>query len=156
MMLAFYLGIGFAVVVVVINSARFKQSVVADQAYTFSSAVMLCAAVIGTRIVFALPLELPSNWIFLITEVHGVHRYLTAIRRPLFVLGILLPWTACAITFFIIWPWRAAAAHVGILGLWGLFLAYLCLGGYRKIPSPVPTCRGNRNSTWPSWLEWRC
>ena len=114
----------------------------------------MCVCVVGTRIVFSVPLALWANWIFRLTEVRGVPEYLVAIRRPLFVLAVAPLWTASAALFLSIWPWRTAAGHLVVLGLWETILAYLCLHGFQKIPFTCSYCRVNHSSTWRSWRLW--
>jgi hypothetical protein len=133
--LAFYLGIGFAIVLLFIKTPRAQQQLLADNmTLLFSSVVMMCFCVVGTRVVFSIPLDLRANWIFRITEVRGMREYLAAIRRPLFVLAVAPVWAASAALLLSIWPWRLAAGHLPVLGLWGMILAYLCLHGFQKIP----------------------
>ena len=135
MMLAFYLGIGFAIVILFMKTPRAQQQLSAANApLLFSSFVIMCAWVVGTRIVFSMPLALRANWIFRLTEVRSAPEYLAAIRRPLFVLAVAPVWAASAALFLSIWPWRMAAGHLVVLGLWGMILAYFCLLGFQKIP----------------------
>jgi hypothetical protein len=131
--LAFYLGIGFAIVTMLAKSARgpWRQ---ASVPLIVSTIVMMTAWVVGTRVVFAMPLDLRANWIFPVTSIHRTQEYLAAIRRPLFVLSVGPVWLASAAVFFWAWPWRPAAGHLLILGLWGTILAYISLHGFHKIP----------------------
>jgi hypothetical protein len=136
-MLAFYLGIGFAIAISLMKSGVSHEENFADQANApllFSSFVIMSVWVVGTRVVFSMPLALESNWVFRITEVRGTPEYLAAIRRPLFALAVAPVWVASAAVFLSIWPWRLAAGHLVVLGLWGMILAYLCLQGFQKIP----------------------
>jgi hypothetical protein len=134
-MLAFYLGIGFALVILFMKTPRAREQLVADKApLLFSSILIMCVWVVGTRVVFSMPLDLRANWIFRMTQVRGAPEYLAAIRRPLFVLAVAPVWTASAGLFLSIWPWRPVAGHLVVLGLWGMILAYVCLHGFQKIP----------------------
>jgi hypothetical protein len=136
-MLAFYLGIGFAIVVLLVKPMLMRQKMVSDQAHALlmvSTFLIMCFAVVGTRVVFSLPLAIRANWIFRITEVRGAPAYLAAIRRPLFVLAVAPVWTASAALLLSIWPWRLAAGHLVVLGLWGMILSYICLHEFQKIP----------------------
>jgi hypothetical protein len=134
-MLAFYLGIGFALVILFMRTPRAQQQLLANNStLLFSSFVIMCVWVVGTRVVFSMPLDLRANGIFRMTQVRGTAEYLAAIRRPLFVLAVAPVWAASAALFLSIWPWRPAAAHLVLLGLWGTMLAYLCLHGFQKIP----------------------
>ena len=134
-MLAFYLGIGFAIVIFFMKTPRAQQQLLADNTpLLFSSVVFMCVWVLGTRVVFSMPLDLRANWIFRITEVRGTQEYLAAIRRPIFVLAVAPVWAASAALFLSIWPWRPVVGHLALLGLWGMILAYTCLHGFQKIP----------------------
>jgi hypothetical protein len=135
MMLAFYLGIGFAIVILFMKTPRAHHQLLADNApLLLSSVVIMCVWVVGTRVVFSMPLDLRANWIFRITQVHGAPEYLAAIRRPLFVLAVTPVWAASAGLFLSIWPWLRACGHLAVLGLWGVILSYVCLHGFQKLP----------------------
>jgi hypothetical protein len=54
-----------------------------------ASIVMMALAVVGTRVVFALPLELRANWIFRITGVAPGPETLAAGRRSLLLPDLL-------------------------------------------------------------------
>ena len=108
-----------------------------DQANTrplFSTFVIMTVWVVGTRVVFSMPLTLRANWIFRMTEVRGPCEYFAAIRRSLFVLAVAPVWLATALLLVWIWPWRLVAGHLVVLGLWGMIVAYVGLPGLQKIP----------------------
>jgi hypothetical protein len=145
-MLAFYLGIGFAMVLLSVNARHAEEELWTDRSpLLFASIVMMCFCVVGTRVVFSMPLDLRANWIFRMTEVRGAHEYMAAIRRPLFVLAVAPVWAASAALFFRIWPWRPAAEHLAVLGLWGIILGYVCLYGFQKIPFTCSYLSGKSN-----------
>ena len=95
---------------------------------------MMSSAVVGARVVFSMPLELRANWIFRVMPPPGVPRCLAASRRALYGLAVTPVWAVLAALFFWIWPWRAAAGHLLVLGLLGMIVAELCLHGFQKIP----------------------
>jgi len=140
--LSFYLGVGFALDVLFLKSPPPHQGglIVADPWHhlslplLYSTIVMLCLAVAGTRAVFALPLELRANWVFRILPLAGTPQCLIAARRALVVLALVPIWIASAALFFSMWPWRPAAGHLVVLGLLGLILADICVYGFRKLP----------------------
>jgi hypothetical protein len=134
--LAFYLGIGFALVSLLWKNGgpRRQADIPSIVSPIFSSIVMMTAWVVGTRVVFAMPLDLRANWMFRVTSVHRTPEYLAAIRRPLFVLSVGPVWLVSAAVFLSAWPWRPAVEHLVILGLWGTILAYVSLYGFHKIP----------------------
>jgi len=135
--LAFYLGIGFAIVIFLLRGGVARGEQFASHENTrllFSSFVILCVWIVGTRIVFSIPLALRANWIFRITQIRSAPEYLSASRRALFVLAVAPVWLASATFFLSIWPWQAAMEHLMILGLWGMAGAYVSLIGFQKIP----------------------
>ena len=80
MILAFYLGIGFALTIFLLKApaeAATRGRGASDpwhEANTpllAASIVMMALAIVGTRVVFAMPLDLRANWIFRVTGVRG-------------------------------------------------------------------------------------
>jgi hypothetical protein len=100
----------------------------------FSSLLMLCVWVVGTRVAFSRPLDLRANWIFHVTPVRNGAACLSATRRALLALSVFPVWTGCAALFLWFWPWPAVAKHLLLFGLLGSLLADLSLTGFRKIP----------------------
>jgi hypothetical protein len=131
--LAFYLGIGFAIVALMWRAPHGRTQN-ADIPLIVSSIIMMTTWVVGTRVVFTMPLDLRANWIFRVTSIRPAPAYLAAIRRPLFVLSVGPVWLASTAVFLWAWPWLPAAGHLMILGLWGTILAYVSLYGFHKIP----------------------
>jgi hypothetical protein len=99
-----------------------------------ASALMICASAVGTRIVFAMPLEPRANWLFRILPLPAMPRCLPAIRRSLYTIALAPVWLLAAALLFWLWPWRIAAGHLAILALIGIIVAELFLAGFRKIP----------------------
>ena len=132
--LAFYWGIGFAIVILLAKTRFAQQAPQVNVSMLVSSIVMLCVAVLGTRVVFSMPLELRANWIFRMAPVRGGPEFLAATRRSLFVLAVIPVWAASATLFLSVWPWRSAIGHLIVLGLLAIIFADLCLLGFRKIP----------------------
>jgi hypothetical protein len=139
--LAFYLGIAFAVTVLVLKTPPPpRQLIVSDPWHhagvplLVSNVVILCLAALGVRAVFGLPLELRANWAFRIMPLRGAPPCLAAARRALLVLAVTPVWCASAALFLTIWPWREAVGHLVALSLLGLAVAEACLLGFQKIP----------------------
>ena len=80
-LLAFYWGIGFAITTLFVTvffrgvkSATLSQESLWHERSVpliASNVVMLMTAVLGARVVFALPRDLRANWIFRITPLRG-------------------------------------------------------------------------------------
>ena len=95
---------------------------------------VMCITVVGTRVVFSMPISLRANWIFRVTQVSRAWEYMAAIRRPLFALGVAPVWILSAGILFSLWPWQLVVDHLVVLGLLGTNVEYLCLASFRKIP----------------------
>lgn len=121
MNLAFYLGVGFAMVAVL-------------KAPLPSSLLMLCMSIIGTRLAFSRPLDLRANWLFRILPVSGATLARTTARRALFTLALLPVTIAAAVWFLRSWPAVDAAKHLLFLALFGILLVEAWLITFRKIP----------------------
>jgi hypothetical protein len=144
LILAFYLGVGLAFTVLLLpllattpqrpGGPAINLWHEADTPLLTASIMMMALAVMGARVVFALPLELRANWIFRAVGVHDAGEILIASRRALLLLSVVPVWLISAAVCFWLWPWRQAAAHLAVLGLLGMMLADFCLWSFRKIP----------------------
>jgi hypothetical protein len=139
--LAFYLGGGFAIAAMYLESVReITQSRWIDlvERVNFpilaASILMLCALWLGIRTVFSLPLNLRANWVFRVTAPPGGLVCLSAIRRALVAASVLPALAASAALLLRFWPWTTVAEHLLVLGLLGSLLADISLRGFRKIP----------------------
>jgi hypothetical protein len=151
---AFYLGIGLAITIFFMRTPAAQQlsAATADNLWHQVSVPLLAASVmmvgvcvLGTRVVFSMPLDLRANWIFRVTPLRGGLECLAARRRALYALGVAPVWTASAALFLWLWPWRPAAGHLVVLGLAGVILAELCLAGTQKIPFACSYLPGKSN-----------
>ena len=95
---------------------------------------MMVLAVVGTRVVFALPLDLRANWIFRVTPAGPARECMTACRRALLLLSAAPVWIGSAVLCLRLWPWRQATGHLVVLGLLGVLLGELALRGFWKLP----------------------
>jgi hypothetical protein len=129
--LAFYLGLGFAIAILLGRAPVAREL---NVMLLVSSIVMMCLAAIGTRVVFAIPLELGANWIFRLAPLKGAQKCLAASRRALLIIGVAPMWTGWALVLVAKWPGRAAAEHLAVLALVGTIVAEIGLGNFRKIP----------------------
>ena len=97
MLLSFYSGIGFAIVVLFLRTPVARQLAAASAGDSWhqvslpllaSSFVMMAAWILGTRVVFAIPLELRANWIFRVTQVRSANSYFYGSRRAAYVMAL--------------------------------------------------------------------
>jgi hypothetical protein len=132
--LAFYMGIGFAVVMLYIKSGARDIAWTINGPLMANSIVVLCYLITGARMVIAMPLHLRANWLFQVTAMRPPAEYFEASRRTMLLLGAAPVWLGSAILLFAIWPWRAAAGHLAVLFLLSLALVDVFLFRFRKIP----------------------
>jgi hypothetical protein len=135
MIIAFYLGVGFALTIFFSKAPALREA--APDAYTpllAATITMLALAVVGTRVVFAMPLELRANWVFRIAAPRAGSTILTAARRALLLLSVAPVWLISAAFCIRLMPGRQAAGHLALLAVLGMILTDICLRGFRKIP----------------------
>lgn len=147
LILAFYLGLGFALTVVVLRAP------VGNTAPVFLSSILTMGfAIAGMRVVFALPLDLRANWLFRITPLEGGASALRARRRALLALAVAPVWAASTAAAFWMLPWRAAAGHAMVLALLGAAAAEVALLGPVKIPFTCSYLPGRSNIQVTFWM----
>jgi hypothetical protein len=130
-----YGGLGFAIVLAGVIAMRglVEQPRLVAASFVYFHLIALLLLLIGVRHVFSLPMELPANWIFQITEGEGRRMWLSAVDR------FVLFWGA-ALIFVIPFPlevrllgWRAVE-EAGLFLVLGLF-AYECVfSSWEKLP----------------------
>jgi hypothetical protein len=139
----FYLGIALALAVVLLKSpggqsstghAATEQWYVTSVPIILSSVLLMACAVIGARLTFALPRDLPANWIFRLLAASGGPPLIAARRRALVVISAAPVWLLSAAVLLLRWPPLPAIGHLVVLGLLGAILVECCLWGAQKIP----------------------
>ncbi len=140
--LAFYLGIGFAIVILLARIGAGPQPNLPNPPpapplsgiLLLASVLMLAFWVAGTRAVFALPIELRANWIFRLIPIGGVPECLRAGRRALLALSVIPLCALAAAVYFCLGPFLAVTQHLLVLALLGVILCEVCLQNFCKIP----------------------
>jgi hypothetical protein len=156
LILSFFLGIAFAVLVLYVKAPIYRTQMVAGAEFWHqvntpllaSSVVMMWFAVIGIRVAFAMPTDLRANWIFRVADVRGVPECLKATRRSIFAFAVVPVWMIWAAVLLRLWPWRPAMEHLVLLGLVGAILTEACLRGFHKIPFTCSYLPGKSNVYW--------
>lgn len=134
--LAFYLGIGFAIALSCLKIPAARQYLLSAPLYSvslrflISTIVMMSFSVAGIRVAFSLPISLPASWIFRITEIRRPPAYLVATRRSLLILAVAPVLAGSAVLSLLFHPWPQAAVHLLVLGLIGIIFAELSLLGF--------------------------
>lgn len=156
--LAFYLGGGFAISALFLEGARAEMhlrwmDMIARVKLPVLSAgvVMLCALWLGTRTVFSLPLDLRANWLFRIAPMPGPASRLTAVRRALLAC-VVFPILAASAALLLLWPWREVSEHLLLLALLGSILADVSLKEFRKIPFACSYLPGKSKAHLVFWF----
>ncbi len=121
MNLAFYLGVGFAMIAV-------------TKAPLPSSLLMLCLAIVGTRLAFSRPLDLRANWLFRILPVAGATIARITARRALLVLAVAPTTIGAAIWYLRTRPAADSAKYLLLFVLFGVLQIEAWLITFRKIP----------------------
>ena len=137
--LAFYLGIGFALLILLSRIGEGPRRPhaappVIGVPLLLGSVLMLLFWVLGTRAVFGLPLELRANWIFRTIPIGGAPECLTAGRRALLVLSVAPLWLISAAVYLWLCPWRPAVEHLAVVAMLGWILCEACLQNFQKLP----------------------
>lgn len=154
----FYLGIGFSIVMLYLKSGvatkTLKLAAASDLWHEAgvpllaSSIVVICAAVVGTRVAFSMPADLRANWIFRLLPLRRLPDCITGARRGLLLLACLPVWFASAVLFLSIWPRKSALLHLGILALLSVVLAQASMLAFRKIPFTCSYLPGKANNVY--------
>ena len=144
MILAFYLGLGLAFTSLLLKDPATKRQFTdgatanpwseASIAPWAASVIMMVLAVTGTRVIFALPLDLRANWALRLTGFQSGPATLAATRRALILLAVIPVWLLEAAICLTLWPAWQTAAHLWALAIVGLIAAEISLIGFRKVP----------------------
>jgi hypothetical protein len=154
MVLSFYLGIGLAIVVAYGKTSLGDEGIAISGIPVTSmlaSVLMTILALLAVRVVVALPISLPANWIFGVTQVRPARRYQRAVRLSwlLLILGpILLAIAAC---FLAAYPWRPVLMHLWVLLALGVLMVELSVAGFRRMPFACSYLPGKANIHFVFW-----
>jgi hypothetical protein len=140
-LLSFYLGTGFAIVLAYVQASLGLQRLLhraasgaVDISFLVASLWIICFAILGVRLVISMPHALRANWIFRMTGIRKVAVYQSSVRRSLLVLAMLPVWLVLALLFLLRWPTWQIAGHLVLLALVGIIVVELSLYGFHKLP----------------------
>jgi hypothetical protein len=150
LILSWYLGVGFAIVLILLGPAM-RHSHQMARAILSASVLMLCATAAAMRAVFSMPMTLKANWLLRVAALDPVVRYAKAVRRTFLLLAVAPVWICAAAVMLWLWPWRVAAAHLVLLALLGSILCDACMRGFHKIPF---TCSYQPGKTKMQFAFW--
>lgn len=148
--LSFYLGIGCAILVLISRAKPPDATAYKPPPPEFlpiiASIMILAFWIVGTRVIFAIPLDLRANWIYRVTPVRGGPPCVKATRRVLYLLALAPAWVGAAAWFLSGWQWQMAVGHLIAFGLVGAILVELCLYNFQKIPFTCSWLPGKANT----------
>jgi hypothetical protein len=150
--IAFYLGVGFTLALGCLSIPGAQQgSKLVSLRFLISTTVMMVFAITGVRVAFAMPISLPANWSFRITQTHAAPQYFSAARWALLTLAVFPVWISSALLSLPFEPWQHVLAHLAVLGLLGVLLADLSLLTFPKIPLACSYLPGKANVQFLFW-----
>lgn len=160
MLLSFYLGAAFAIVLAYLNTSleilkRLHGTAghAVNASFFVASIWAMCFAVMIVRLVISMPLALRANWIFRMTESRSVAAYLSAIRRALLVLAAIPVWSLLAILFLLQWQTWPVVGHLLLLAVVGSITVEFSLYGFHKLPF---TCSYLPGQSKVRFVFWGC
>ena len=153
MILAFYLGIAFALTITFLKTPAARQQLGGTQAPLLTaSLIALGFWVVGTRVVFSMPSDLRANWTFRLAAAGNGLECAASRRRSLLFLAAAPVWAGSTALMLWSWPWAAAVGHIVVLGFLGAILVEMCLYGQQKIPFTCAYLPGRSNFHLTFWL----
>lgn len=158
LILAVYGGFGFALALAFSSSlfgTAHEQWSRPNGSLLLAGFLLVSCAIVGTRTIFALPIELRANWIFRITAVHRPANYFAAVRSSLYAVAVLPVWIAAGVGYLSIWPGRPAFEQIVILGLAAVVLADRSLYQFRKVPFTCSWLPGSTHGKMKAGI-WCC
>jgi hypothetical protein len=154
MILSFYLGIGLAIVVGY-SQTGFAGLVPVkggiSTAFLLASILMMILMVLAIRVVASIPISLPANWIFRVTEVRPARLYRRAVRISWLALGVIPIVLILSGAFLTSYPWQQVLGHLVTMLFLGMFLVELCLYTFQKIPFTCSYMPGKANIHFVFW-----
>jgi hypothetical protein len=136
---AFYLSIGLAIAILytgvfTTHADNHSNSGSLFAPFLVASLMILCFAVLGLRIIIAIPVVLRANWIFQLTQISATSTYLRAARRALLMLAVVPIWCVVALLMLSYWPSWQTVVHLVAFAFLGVILTDLAIISLRKLP----------------------
>jgi hypothetical protein len=100
---------------------------------------------LGMRVMFALPAELPANWIFRVLDRDGEEFYLRGARKLLFLAGCLPLALLLAPGYLFLWGPGIALRHTLLVLLAGWLMTEMMMKDFRKVPFACSWAPGKAN-----------
>lgn len=154
MILSFYLGIGLAIVLGY-SQTHFAGLVPGgggvSTTFLLASILMMILTILAVRVVASMPISLPANWIFRVTEVRPRRLYQRAVRFSWLALGVTPILLILSGAFLAAYPWPQVLGHLITMLFLGIILVELCLYSFQKIPFTCSYLPGKANIHFVFW-----
>jgi len=115
------------------NTKSWRQATLSPDALSIPF-ILSFLMIVGLRLVFEIPADLRSNWIFQLMLNGDGEECEPLARKVIFIL--LLPWLL-TLTFFLylyVQGWFVACLHTLLVGTWAVLLTNIVLIRFRKLP----------------------
>ena len=146
---ALYLGVALALILSgFVGSASDGATLAAGQPTVLLLSIPLVFsffALIGLRVLFAVPIELSANWVFQMTELDDKTGYLQGTRNALIVIGLVPLALVTLPAYWVLWGPAAAIGHTLLWVLLGLLLVEALLTAFSKVPFTCSYVPGRAN-----------
>jgi hypothetical protein len=136
---AFYLCLGLSISLFSTGIAQIRLASIVKSGqlpgpWLAASLMILCFAMLGLRLVVAIPVALRANWIFQLTQIHAAGVYVKAVRQTLLGLSVVPVWLL--ISAVMLWQFPLWTTLVHLLALWivGSILIDIALMSLPKLP----------------------
>jgi len=108
----------------------------------------------GMRHVFAVPAELPANWVFRVSDRGEGRRSLAGVKKAMRVMGVLPLFALLLPLHIVLWGWRVALLHILFGVVVSLLLVEVLLVSFDKLPFTCSYLPGKANLkvSWPIYL----
>jgi hypothetical protein len=103
--------------------------------------ILTLLLVVAVRFAVTVPVTLPANWLFRVTEGAPVSRYLAGTRWAAFAVGVL-PVVVLLPVHALFWGWSIAAYHGLVGACYAAFIVELLFGSQTKVPFAAPYVSG--------------
>lgn len=115
------------------SSNSWRQAALSPEALSIPF-ILTFLAIIGLRIVFEIPVELRSNWIFQLMLDRDRQESERLGRNSILAAALPLAVVVSFPTYVYLEGWRVASLHALVVGIWAALLTNIVLIRFRKLP----------------------
>jgi hypothetical protein len=116
--------------------------------------VLTFLAVVGARVLFAIPVDPSANWVFRLTEPRNVRSHLAGARLALLIIAAGPPIALLLPIYAVLWGPKLAAAHAVYVLALAWLLVEIVMWRFARVPFTAPYVPGRANVRifWPLYL----